>query len=115
MPLYSISHATSLSDEQQDQLAEGITKIHTNLFAAPRLFVNVHFSPASDYKGYVGGKRKQANIIRGRVRHGPSRTPVMYEELMNSINKLWGEVVSACLLPIILQHVMYQILRYRIG
>lgn len=94
MPLYLVSHAVDLSDEQKDKLAAEITKIHTNLFTAPSLFVNVRFSPADQYQGYVGGKRSQVNTIQGHVRHGPSRTPVMYEELTSSINKLWGEVVS---------------------
>ena len=98
MPLYLISHATELSNEQQDNLAEGITSIHTNIFTAPSLFVNVRFSPASQYTGYVGGKRSQVNTIQGHVRHGPSRTPVMYEELTSKINELWGEVVSLLVL-----------------
>merc|ERR1711939_397210 len=69
--------------------------IHTNIFTAPSLFVNVRFSPASQYTGYVGGKRSQVNTIQGHVRHGPSRTPVMYEELTSKINELWGEVVKS--------------------
>jgi hypothetical protein len=93
MPLYLFSHAIDLSPEQQDKLAVSITKIHTELFTAPSLFVNVRFSPASQYTGYVGGKRSQVNTIQGHVRHGPSRTPAMYEKLTGSIAKLWREVV----------------------
>jgi len=93
MPLYLFSHAEDLSSEQKDRLAQKITKIHTELFTAPSLFVNVRFSPASQYDGYVGGKRSTVNTVQGHVRHGPSRTPAMYEELTAAIGKLWKEEV----------------------
>ncbi|KIW01864.1 uncharacterized protein PV09_06713 [Verruconis gallopava] len=95
MPLYLVSHAQDLTDEQRDRLAQGITKIHTSIFTAPSLFVNVRFSPASQYVGYVGGKRSTVSSITGHVRHGPSRTQVMYDELTSSISKLWAETVES--------------------
>jgi hypothetical protein len=93
MPLYEFSHTVSLSSAQQDTLAQGVTKIHTELFSAPSLFVNVRFTPASSFVGYVGGKKSSVNSVTGHVRHGPSRTPEMYEELMGKISGLWGDVV----------------------
>lgn len=97
MPLYEISHAVDLAPAQQDQIAEAITKIHTEMFTAPRLFVNVRFSPSSNFVGYVGGKKVSVNSIVGHVRHGPSRTPEMYEEVMSKIGKVWAEIVSLAL------------------
>jgi hypothetical protein len=109
MPLYLISHATDLSFPQQDKLAEGITKIHTELFFTPSLFVNVRFSPASNYLNYVGGKRSTVNSISAHVRHGPSRTPVMYDELTTTIAELWKEVVCPiyCTSQLFLLHLRF--------
>jgi len=94
MPLYLISHAAPLSTAQQDTLAAAITKIHTELFTAPALFVNVRFSEASQHVGYVGGKKGQVNSINAHVRHGPSRTAEMYDKLCLGVSKAWADAVS---------------------
>ena len=57
MPLYQIEHICHLADSQQDTLAEAITGIHTEVFTAPSLFVNVTFTNISSQRTYVAGKR----------------------------------------------------------
>lgn len=57
MPVYDVEHIHPLSDRQQDRLAEEITKIHSEKFDAPRLFVNVNFKNITNIRTYVAGKR----------------------------------------------------------
>lgn len=56
MPFYIINHKDPISPPQRDELAATITKIHTTLFTAPSLFVNVKFEDLSQASYYVGGK-----------------------------------------------------------
>ncbi|KAK7720031.1 hypothetical protein SLS64_002212 [Diaporthe eres] len=46
-----------IGSSERDELASAITKVHTNLFTTPSLFVNVRFEDASSVHHYVGGKR----------------------------------------------------------
>lgn len=57
MPAYELEHVCKLSDDQKDQLAEAITKIHSQQFSTPRLFVNVRITDVSDQRTYVAGKQ----------------------------------------------------------
>lgn len=57
MPAYEVEHVCKLSDDQKDQLAEAITKIHSQQFSTPRLFVNVRITDISDQRTYVAGKQ----------------------------------------------------------
>jgi len=93
MPLYLISHVTPLSTSQQDTLASPITKLHTELFTTPSLFVNVRFSNALQHVGFVGGKRAATNSISAHVRHGPMRTAELYDKLMVGIADAWARTV----------------------
>jgi len=79
---------------QQDELAEAITRIHSEKFTTPTLFVNVYFEDVSSHATYVGGKLRRANHIRANVRAGPSRTPEDWDELCNSIQQAWKDIVG---------------------
>lgn len=57
MPNYEIEHVCPLSDEQKDDLAAAITSIHAEVFAAPKLFVNLRFTDTSAHFTYIAGKR----------------------------------------------------------
>ena len=57
MPAYEIEHVCRLTDDQRDQLAEAITKIHSKQFSTPRLFVNVRITDISNQRTYVAGKQ----------------------------------------------------------
>ena len=64
MPLYDVEHTTSLTSSQRDALAMAITKIHSEKFTTPKLFVNVRFVDLRQRKGeahYVAGKEKVRN------------------------------------------------------
>ncbi|TKA77197.1 hypothetical protein B0A49_01842 [Cryomyces minteri] len=93
MPLYEVEHICPLTVSQQDELAAAITKIHTEKFTAPALFVNVRFTNISEQTTYVGGKRRQTNRILAHVRHGPSRTQDDYADLCSKITKVWDATV----------------------
>ena len=56
MPIYQVEHICHLSDAQQDASAEAMTKIHTEQFTTPSLFVNVAFTDVSSQRTYVAGK-----------------------------------------------------------
>lgn len=61
MPLYDVEHTTPLSKSQRDALAQAITKIHSETFTTPKLFVNVRFvdlGKRRDEVQYIAGKEK---------------------------------------------------------
>lgn len=93
MPFYTVHHVAPLSEQQQDALATAITKIHSDKFTTPKIFVNVRFNDISKEVRYVGGKRRAANLIEGNVRHGPSRTHGDYEDLITQIEAAWQKIV----------------------
>jgi len=57
MPNYEIEHICPLTEGQKDEIASAITRIHTEQFKAPRLFVNCRFTNIKDHSIYVAGKR----------------------------------------------------------
>jgi len=93
MPLYNVHYITPLTDRQQDALAEAITASHTTTFNAPRLFVNVIFTPVTTNR-YVAGKRKNTNLIVAEVRHGPSRTDELYQKVIKQVREAWERIVG---------------------
>ncbi|KAH8159263.1 hypothetical protein CIB48_g8981 [Xylaria polymorpha] len=93
MPLYEFAHTVPLSPQQQDSLAEAITTLHTTFFTTPSLFVNVRFISADVYRSYVGGKRRQSNILTARVRTSPARKREMFEELCLKVAEVWKNIV----------------------
>jgi phenylpyruvate tautomerase PptA (4-oxalocrotonate tautomerase family) len=92
MPLYQIYHAVPLSNQQQDELAEAITTLHTTKFGVLRLFVNVWFSDVSAQNTYTAGKRRKGNHIRASVRLG-QRTHEDFRQLCRSIEEAWDRIV----------------------
>lgn len=62
MPRYEIEHVCFLTESQKDELAEAITRIHSDTFTTPRLFVNVRITDVSKQDHYVAGKRVRAKI-----------------------------------------------------
>ena len=93
MPIYEVDHACALSEKQQDQLAEAITKIHTTLFTTPSSFVHVVFHHVST-PTYMAGKRRKSNIVRANIRPGAARTQEQYQSLCNSIHAAWRDAVG---------------------
>jgi phenylpyruvate tautomerase PptA (4-oxalocrotonate tautomerase family) len=50
MPLYDVEHVIPLSDQQQQDIANVITDLHSNRFKTPKWFVNVRFTDATRIK-----------------------------------------------------------------
>lgn len=68
MPNYEVEHICPLTEGQKDELASAITKIHSEQFSTPKIFVNIRFTNVEGHATYVAGKRvrhfhKQSNII----------------------------------------------------
>ncbi|CAK4030420.1 Hypothetical predicted protein [Lecanosticta acicola] len=96
MPLYDVQHICPLTAQQQDDLAEAITVIHSQKFTTPRMFVNVKFTDNTLPNApttYVAGKRRAGNHIFANVRVGPSRTQKDWNNLTNEIVEAWNRVV----------------------
>ncbi|KAI5207459.1 hypothetical protein E4T39_01878 [Aureobasidium subglaciale] len=87
MPAYEVEHISKLTDDQKDQLAEAITKIHSQQFSTPKLFVN--------YK---------SNRIFAYVRHGPSRTQSDYDAVSNALEEAWNKIVPGTELRLVMYH-----------
>ena len=92
MPVYHVEHAIPLTISQQDELAEAITKLHSERFSTPRLFVNVHFVDVADAVTYIGGKRRTGSHIKANVRSGPSRSQEDWDEL-NELAKRFADAI----------------------
>ena len=111
MPNYEVEHICPLTASQQDELAEAITKIHSEKFNTPKLFVNIRFTNIAEHVVYLAGKRvrshstnslmnlyiqhkqRSTNRIAASVRHGPSRTQEDYEDVSTRIIKAWDSIV----------------------
>ena len=92
MPRYDIQHAVRLTDAEKDEVAGAITKLHTEKFPVPSLFVNVIFSDVSGLTSYIGGKRVKGNHILGRVRLG-NRKEEDFRQLARSIEAAWERII----------------------
>lgn len=67
MPLYDVEHTTPLNSSQRKALANAITKIHSETFTTPKLFVNVRFVDLRQRKGevlFVAGEEKVCMCVR---------------------------------------------------
>lgn len=93
MPIYEIQHSIPLTPSQRDSLAAAITKLHSETFTTPRLFVQAFFTDISQRNMYIGGKRSTGNHIRGQVRSGPSRSQEDWNDLCKQIARAWDDVV----------------------
>ena len=93
MPAYEVEHICPLTVGQQDELAETITKIHSEQFNAPKLFVNVRFTNIEKHVTYVAGKRRKTNRIFAYVRHGPSRSQADNDAVSAALTKAWDSIV----------------------
>ncbi|KAI5250433.1 hypothetical protein E4T47_01369 [Aureobasidium subglaciale] len=102
MPAYEVEHISKLTDDQKDQLAEAITKIHSQQFSTPKLFVNVRITDVSNHRTYVAGKQYKSNRIFAYVRHGPSRTQSDYDAVSNALEEAWNKIVPGSELRLVM-------------
>ncbi|THX35722.1 hypothetical protein D6C81_03079 [Aureobasidium pullulans] len=102
MPAYEVEHVCPLTDDQKDRLASAITKIHSEQFSAPKLFVNVRITDISGQRTYVAGKQYKSNRIFAYVRHGPSRTQSDYDAVSKALTQAWEEIVPGTELRLVM-------------
>ncbi|THV68762.1 hypothetical protein D6D28_06408 [Aureobasidium pullulans] len=102
MPAYEVEHVCPLADDQKDLLASAITKIHSQQFSAPKLFVNVRITDISGQRTYVAGKQYKSNRIFAYVRHGPSRTQSDYDAVSKALTQAWEEIVPGTELRLVM-------------
>jgi phenylpyruvate tautomerase PptA (4-oxalocrotonate tautomerase family) len=73
MPFYGCSVPTgSLTGNQQHDLAQAITRIHTEVTGASPALVHVLFNEVASAALYSGGERASEVIIAGDIRAGRS-------------------------------------------
>ncbi|KAL2043152.1 hypothetical protein N7G274_004212 [Stereocaulon virgatum] len=94
MPMYEVEHITPLSISQKHQLAKDITKIHSELFTTPSLFVNVRITDISRQDVYIAGKKKQTNRIIAHIRPSPTRPAPLLNTLCTQITTAWNTTVN---------------------
>ncbi|TIA78460.1 hypothetical protein D6C76_04051 [Aureobasidium pullulans] len=102
MPAYEVEHVCPLTDDQKDRLASAITKIHSQQFSAPKLFVNVRITDISGQRTYVAGKQYKSNRVFAYVRHGPSRTQSDYDAVSKALTQAWEEIVPGTELRLVM-------------
>ncbi|THW18368.1 hypothetical protein D6C98_02867 [Aureobasidium pullulans] len=102
MPAYEVEHVCPLTNDQKDRLASAITKIHSEQFSAPKLFVNVRITDISGQRTYVAGKQYKSNRIFAYVRHGPSRTQSDYDAVSKALTQAWEEIVPGTELRLVM-------------
>jgi phenylpyruvate tautomerase PptA (4-oxalocrotonate tautomerase family) len=93
MPYYEVNHSVILTESQKDDLANAITKLHTERFMTPRLIVNVKFTDISNMTFYIAGKRRTKSHILAHVRTGPSRSNKDFNALCADLFTVWNEIV----------------------
>jgi phenylpyruvate tautomerase PptA (4-oxalocrotonate tautomerase family) len=73
MPFYGCSvPAGSLTDDQEHDLAQAITRIHTEVTGASSALVHVLFNEVASAALYRGGERASEIVITGDIRAGRS-------------------------------------------
>lgn len=98
MPLYNIEHSFPLQNEQKQDLAERITKLHGNTFSTLSIFVQVKFyqQDASAHNHFVGGQvlDEATNRIIAYVRTSSSRKQEDFDKLAKKIEDAWYIVLG---------------------
>jgi phenylpyruvate tautomerase PptA (4-oxalocrotonate tautomerase family) len=73
MPFYSCNvPAGSLTDNQKDDLAQAITRIHAEVTGAPPDLVHVIYNELAAADSYTAGEPSSDTVITGHIRAGRS-------------------------------------------
>jgi phenylpyruvate tautomerase PptA (4-oxalocrotonate tautomerase family) len=84
MPFYSCHvPAGSVTDEQKDDLAQAITRIHSEVTGAPPDLVHVTYDEFAVADSYTAGKPSSDIIITGHIRAG--RTDADKQRLLREV------------------------------
>ena len=86
MPTYTVTNSNfTLTSKQQNNLAEGITKVHNIVTGANTYFAQVIFNKTKKNNHFIGGKKvKEPSIfLLGQIRAG--RTKIMKDKLISDL------------------------------
>jgi phenylpyruvate tautomerase PptA (4-oxalocrotonate tautomerase family) len=73
VPFYSCNvPAGSLSDDQKDDLAKAITRVHAEVTGAPPDLVHVIYNELAPADSYTAGEPSSDTVITGHIRAGRS-------------------------------------------
>lgn len=81
MPNYEVEHICPLTEGQKDELASAITKIHSEKFSTPKIFVNIRFTNVEGHATYVAGKRVRFSSFFLESHFLPSVYLTLYESI----------------------------------
>ena len=76
MPTYTVTNSNfTLSSKQQNNLAQGITKVHNNVTGANTYFAQVIFNKIKKKNHFMGGKlvKEPSLFLLGQIRAGRSK------------------------------------------
>jgi phenylpyruvate tautomerase PptA (4-oxalocrotonate tautomerase family) len=93
MPVYQVvSLEGLLSDEQRQQIANEITRIHTTATDAPALFVNVVFQEVPPGRMFSAGKPSRLSLVIGSIREG--RTIEVRQQILRELSEMWVRITG---------------------
>lgn len=94
MPLYDIEHVIPLTDKQQLDLANALTKAHTDRFHTPTYFINVRFTDVSDMKVFRSGRLVKYNRAILRTRQSENRTSDILNQHCKAVIECWEKTIG---------------------
>ena len=93
MPIYSFTHACSISAEQKQELASEVTKIHCETAQAPQQYVQVVFRKLEAGDAFTAGAQNDGYIsLEGQIR--PGRSDALESEMLWKLNDLVKRVLK---------------------
>ena len=92
MPRYDVLLVVPLTDHQYDDFQEAVTKIHTESFKVPSLFVNIAYTDTTSQVQYIAGKKREGNHIIAHGRLGKRTRPEL-QKLSDDIIAAWNKIV----------------------
>ncbi|SCV38011.1 uncharacterized protein FFB14_06810 [Fusarium fujikuroi] len=98
MPFYEVHHSCPLTQDQCQNLATAITRLHCEAFKTPAFLVHVRFftEDNTDNTYFVAGKPHPltSNRISGNVRTSAARSKADFDELGAKIEAAWYETLQ---------------------
>jgi len=86
MPLYTdITEESFISEETKAEVAEAITRIHTEVMKVPRSFVRVVFLSYPEGSGFTAGNRASTAALNCVLRSGHT-----VDEKTDMLKQLWS-------------------------
>ena len=89
MPTYTVTNSNfNLSSKQQQNLADGITKVHNVVTGANTYFAQVIFNKTKKNNHFMGGKKvKEPSLfLLGQIRAGRSKK--VKDKLINDLKEI---------------------------